>query len=136
MKITRHEFKQTFGGSLSNLTQNAARGGKDAPKQAKYRNIKTEVDGIIFDSKREASRYLELRILEKKEEIHFLEVQPSFTLQVEGQKICKYIGDFSYYVNGELKVEDVKSAFTRKNPVYRLKKKLMKAVFGIEIIEV
>lgn len=126
--ITQETFRKSFGGSLSNLQSGTAKEGK----ASKYGNRKTEVDGIVFDSAKEANRYGELKILEKKEEIHFLEVQPSFTLQVEGQKICKYIGDFSYYVNGELKVEDCKGF---KTPVYRLKKKLMKAVFGIDILE-
>ena len=46
----------------------------------KYRNIKTEVDGIKFDSKREAQRYQELKLLEKGGVISNLELQPKFEL--------------------------------------------------------
>jgi hypothetical protein len=50
--------------------------------------------------------------------------------------VCKYISDFVYLENGQKIVEDVKSEYTRKLPVYRLKKKLVKAVHGIDIKEV
>lgn len=53
-----------------------------------------------------------------------------------GIKICVYIADYIYIENGRSVVEDVKSAFTAKLPVYRLKKKLLSALLGIEIREV
>lgn len=106
-------------------------------KPSKYRNIKVEVDGLSFDSKAEAKRYGELRLLERAGEIAALELQPTFKLQVNGQKICNYRGDFAYVVvNGARVVEDVKSPATRTNPVYRLKKKLLLACEGVEIVEV
>ena len=56
----------------------------------KYRNIKTEIDGIKFDSKKEAKRYSELKMLESTSAINQLELQPQFPLYVNGEKICKY----------------------------------------------
>lgn len=114
---------------------------KEQPKEKKklkYGNEKHEVDGILFDSRKEAKRYGELKIMLKAGEIGLLELQNEYALKVEGKRVCKYKADFVYLVmsTGETVVEDVKSVATRKLPVYRLKKKLMKAIFGIEIKEI
>ena len=105
-------------------------------KTGKYRNIPTVVDGIRFDSKKEARRYCELKLLCKAGQIHTLALQPSFALHIKGKKIFTYKADFSYVENGLKVVEDVKSAITRKNAVYRIKKKAIEAQFGFEIREV
>ena len=103
-------------------------------RPSKYRAIKTELDGHLFDSKAESQRYAELRILEKIGEIQNLELQPVFPIVINGVKICKYIGDFAYFEKGKRVIEDVKGMRT---PVYRLKKKLVEAIFvGTKIIEV
>ena len=99
----------------------------------KYSNEKTVVEGIKFDSKKEANRYSELRLLEAHGAIQSLEVQPKFQLVVNGQRIGAYVGDFKYIEEGETVIEDAKGFKTR---VYGLKKRLMKALFGIEIKEV
>ncbi|WP_416330384.1 DUF1064 domain-containing protein, partial [[Clostridium] innocuum] len=52
----------------------------EKPKKSKYGAVKTEVDGIMFDSKREASRYQELRLLEQAGEITNLRLQVPFEL--------------------------------------------------------
>lgn len=106
----------------------------------KYRNIKTVIDNIKFDSKKESYRYLELKQLQKQGKISDLTLQPKFILEINGCKICNYIADFSYYVQDSRTkaiclnrvVEDVKGM---KTAVYRLKKKLMKACHGIDILE-
>tara|TARA_X000001388_G_scaffold67229_1_gene54460 strand:+ start:1564 stop:1905 length:342 start_codon:yes stop_codon:yes gene_type:complete len=104
-------------------------------KWNKYKAIRTEVDGIMFHSKKEAKRYSELKLLEKAGEISQLELQPKFIIQIEGIKICNYIADFRYIdkkaqgTNGQMGttvVEDVKGVLT---PVYRLKKKLVEALY-------
>lgn len=107
-------------------------------KKAKYGNNKTVVDGIAFDSEKEAKRYGVLMMRLKAGEIGLLELQKVYELKVDGERVCKYIADFVYLVmaTGETVVEDVKSEATRKLTVYRLKKKLMKAIHGIEITEV
>ena len=101
----------------------------------KYRAIKTVVDGIKFDSKAEATRYCLLKRDEKLGIIFDLELQPAFPVVVEGKKICTYKADFSYIDNGVRVVEDVKSPITAKHPVYRIKKKLVEAIYNIEIKE-
>ena len=99
----------------------------------KYGAIRTEVDGIVFASKKEARRYRELSLLQKAGLISNLGLQPKYRLLVKDELICTYIGDFIYLSSGGgIVVEDVKGF---KTPVYRLKKKLMKAIYGIEIKE-
>lgn len=100
----------------------------------KYRNKKTEVDGIVFDSKKEARRFSELKLLERANEILGLECQVKYPLIVNGSVVASYIADFVYRDNRKNRVivEDCKGVRT---PVYRLKAKLMKALHGIEIFE-
>jgi hypothetical protein len=101
----------------------------------KYRNIRTTVDGVEFASKKEAKRYGDLRLLERAGEIADLELQPKFPIVVNGVKVAKYIADFVYLdcKTGERVVEDVKGMLTRE---YRLKKKLVKALHGIDVKEI
>ena len=102
-------------------------------KPPKYSNEKTVVENIQFDSKKEARRYSELKLMEISGAIQSLEVQPKFQLIVNGQRIGAYIGDFKYIEAGETVIEDAKGFKTR---AYGLKKRLMKALHGIEIKEV
>lgn len=97
----------------------------------KFGNRHVKVDGIRFDSAKEARRYHELKLLEYAGEIQKLELQPRFVLQetfkrdgVTHRKI-EYVADFRYMEGGKTIVEDVKSAITKKHPVYALKKKLL-----------
>lgn len=99
----------------------------------KYSAIKTEVDGIVFASKKEARRYQELKLLQKAKKIHMLELQPKFPIVINKVKVCTYIADFEYMENGYRIIEDVKGI---KTPVYRLKKKLVEVVYGIRIKEI
>jgi hypothetical protein len=104
-------------------------------KQPKYRNKKTVIDGISFDSSKEARRYQELLLLERTGVIQNLRRQVRFPLSVNGQLICTYIADAVYTENGHEVVEDTKSPITRKLPVFRIKSKLMRAIHGIAIRE-
>ena len=116
----------------------------------KYRNEPTIVDGFRFDSKREAKRWGELRLLEQAGEIQDLERQVRMPLIVNMELIGHYVADFRYRVWEDdlpdpfasdpgtprvlvVKVEDVKGV---KTPVYQLKKKIIKAQYGIEIKEI
>jgi hypothetical protein len=106
-------------------------------RQTKYRAVKTVVDGIRFDSKLEAKRYQELRLLEQSKAISALICQERFPITVPSTSgrlahICDYIADFAYWSDGCRVVEDVKGMRT---PVYRLKKKLVEAMYGITITE-
>jgi hypothetical protein len=106
-------------------------------KPSKYRNRITVVDGIRFDSAKEARRWSELKMLEKAGRITGLQCHPKFKLTAHGTPICTYVADFSYYDDRGffLVVEDVKSRVTR-TPAYRLKKKLLQAEYEIQIREV
>ena len=103
---------------------------------SKYNARKVELDGFRFDSKHEAERYLELRALVLAGQAQDLLVHPRYRLEVNGQHVCDYVADFAYCAGGRLVVEDVKSPATRKLPAYRLKRKLMRALLGIEVQEV
>ena len=103
-------------------------------RYSKYNAKKANVGGIKFDSKREAERYCELKLLEKAKEIRNLELQPRFLLQdkfvdKQGNKHRKieYVADFFYIDKDDKKiVEDVKGVLT---DVYKLKKKLFLKIY-------
>ena len=99
---------------------------------SKYNEIRTTIDGITFASKAEAARYQQLKLLVRAGDIEDLVLQPKFSIVINDQKICTYIADFQYYQDGKIIIEDVKGVRT---PVYNLKKKLVKALHGIEILE-
>lgn len=98
----------------------------------KFGNKKVIIDGIKFDSQKEGSRYLELKLLERANEIIGLELQPRYDFEHNGVKMGFYKADFRYWEHGKQVVEDVKGY---KTPMYNLKKKMMKAFHGIEILE-
>lgn len=106
---------------------------------SKYRAKKTVVDGITFDSAKEALRYSELRVMEKAGLISNLERQVKYELippYVANKKTvfraCNYVADFRYVENGETIVEDVKGL---KTDAYKIKAKLMAWIYGIVIRE-
>lgn len=95
---------------------------------SKYRAKKTTVDGIRFDSQKEAARYCELKRLEQIGEIERLELQPKFELLppfvCNGEKVrgVVYRADFAYYQGGVKYIEDVKGFKTKE---YQIKKKYL-----------
>lgn len=99
--------------------------------KSKYSNRKVNIDGITFDSKKEANRYKELKILENLGKISNLELQPVYVLQesfkYKGKNIraIKYIGDFEYVDSktGNKVLEDTKGFKTKD---YLIKVKLLK----------
>ena len=107
----------------------------------KYGNTKTVRDGRVFDSKHEAGRYAELKLLQRAGKISELKTQVSFLLipaQYDEkhrciERSCKYVADFTYMEDGHLVVEDAKGL---KTDVYRIKKKMMLQKYGIRIKEV
>lgn len=109
-----------------------------AARGSKYHAQKTTIDGIQFDSAREAKRFTKLRALEDAGKIQGLRLQVPFELvpsfECDGVKYrgMKYIADFVYYRNGKQVVEDTKGVKTAE---YKLKKKLMAYVNHINIEE-
>lgn len=108
---------------------------------SKYRNKKTKLDGIVFDSQKEAERYAELKLLEKAGLISELELQkkfilqPSFTYKGKKQQAITYSCDFYYKEKDRYVIEDVKSPITKNNQVYKIKKKMM-LYRGYEVKEI
>ena len=122
--------------------------------RSKYGAKKVTVDGITFDSKKEANRWCELRLMERAGVITGLERQVKFVLipaqyercerfgkngkRLEDARRCvekevSYVADFTYYENGKLVVEDTKGFRTKD---YIIKRKLMRYVHGIAIKEI
>jgi hypothetical protein len=102
-------------------------------KRSKYSARKTVVDDITFDSAKEARRYGELRLLQQAGRISGLKLQPAFELVVNTQLVAVYKADFTYTdAVGEQVVEDVKGV---KTTAYKLKAKLLRALFDITIKE-
>ena len=107
---------------------------------SKYRNKKVVVDGITFDSKKEATRYRELVLLERAGRITDLQQQVKYEL-IPSQKIngkvverpCFYVADFVYTQDGQRIVEDTKGF---KTPEYIIKRKLLLHKYGIRINEI
>ena len=104
-------------------------------KSSKFGAKKTIVDGITFDSKWESERYGQLKAMERGGIVTDLELQVKYDIVINDIKICKYIADFVYKEespDGKIReiVEDAKGFET---PEFKLKKKLMKAVHGIDI---
>lgn len=116
----------------------------------KFGAKKEAVDGIIFDSRKEARRYRELKLLQTSGEIQSLEIHPKFKFTIDGRPVlirsegypkgrhASYSCDFRYWCNRRQAVvtEDVKSEAT-KTPVYKLKKALVEAMWpGTVIVEI
>ena len=118
----------------------------------KYHNRKVRTsDGLIHDSKKEAIRWNELKLMQSAGAITGLQRQVKFVLipaQYEPDSIgkngkfkkgkciereCSYIADFIYNENDNLVVEDVKGVRTKE---YIIKRKLMLQVYGIQIKEI
>ena len=112
------------------------------PKTNKYKNQKVLVDNILFDSKKEANYYTKLKILRDAGKISGLRLQekfilhPSFKLNGKTYRAITYVADFVYKDDKGMHVVDVKSEATRKDKVYRLKKKMFAYKYHIEIEEV
>ena len=104
-------------------------------RRSKFSNVRVTVAGFTFDSKSEATHYLRLRELARSGRIAELTVHPVFKLAVNGYPICRYVADFSFVAvsTGQRIVQDVKGCPTQ---VYRLKKRLLRAIQGIEIQEI
>ena len=115
---------------------------RDHPAQRqrrKYGNIPTTVDGLHFDSKAEANRWCELRIMEKARLITDLQRQVPYELipateRPSGgkERSITYIADFLYKRNGITVCEDVKGFST---PEFRIKRKLLLWRHGVEVLE-
>lgn len=111
--------------------------GDPVAKANKFKAVKTTIDNITFDSKKEAARYVKLKLAEQCGTISGLELQPRFQIVINDIYIGRYTADFRYAKSdGEIVIEDVKSDATRKTEAYRLRKKIVEALHSITITEV
>lgn len=102
-------------------------------KKSKYNSRKVAVDGITFDSRKEAEKYIALKLLKKAREIVSFELQPEFELQPgyrdkDGKWVrpVKYRADFRVtYSDGRVVVIDVKPSSDFRTKEYRIKKKML-----------
>lgn len=109
-------------------------GWENVKPKSKYGATRTVVDGIYFDSKREAARYTELNFMRQAKKIKDLECHPSFPIDYNDNRICMVELDFRYFdvTRGEYVFEDVKSPGTN-NALSKLKRKLVEAFHGIKV---
>lgn len=96
----------------------------------KYNAKKTLVDGITFDSKKEAARYIELKLLEKRGHIKNLERQVRVDVTHNSTLLFWWKADFVYFEDGKRIYEDVKGFET---PLWRLKRKILRAMLNIHV---
>lgn len=101
-----------------------------APSRNKYRAVPTYVDGMRFDSKAEARRWGELRLMQMAGLISDLQRQVEMPLVVNGVKVGVYTADFVYRENGEIVTEDVKGVI---DTAARLRIKVAEACYGIKV---
>lgn len=123
--------------------------------KSKYKAKRVTVDGITFDSKKEANEYSRLKLLEERGEIQDLQMQVKYVLipaqylptgevyrqgknkgkpkMKLAERECAYYADFVYQQDGKVIVEDTKGFRTAD---YKIKRKLMLYVHGIQIKEV
>jgi len=128
MRLTEEEFRRITGQTPE-------------PKRSKYRNIRTVVDGISFDSRAEANRYCELKNLMKAGVVKLFIRQPRFLLQEGYEKDGEWFGKLEYvadflvcYMDGRSEIEDVKGKKTR---TYIDKRKLFERKYPhLKIVEV
>lgn len=119
LHLTREEGRQL-------LSQKKKRGNKFNAERVLY-------DGHMFDSKAERNHYIELKLREKAGEVIDIELQREFDLMVNGVLVARYRADMVFYdrILCRRRVVDVKGAPI--TPAFRLKQKLMKACFGIDV---
>lgn len=102
-------------------------------KPNKYHNQKVQIDGITFDSKKEAYRYQQLKLMKATGKITGFDIQPKFLLikgfEKNGKKYrpAYYIADFKVvYPNGNIEIEDTKGFRTKE---FNLKQKLFESLY-------
>ena len=124
MRLTEEQYQELLKRSVPRPN------GKKNGNYAKYRNTKTEVDGIKFDSKLEAKRYEELKGLWNQGSIRWFIRQVPFVL--DGG--TRYYADFLVvWSDGHLTIEDCKGF---ANDVYKVKKREIEAKYDVDITEI
>lgn len=110
---------------------------REAGQRSKYNNVRVRWNDRWFDSKYELDAAKKLEASRKakvaRDRVVKLEYQVRFAIIMRKTKICDYVADFVVeYADGRVDVIDAKGV---KTAVYNLKKKMLKAVHGIDIVE-
>jgi hypothetical protein len=105
---------------------------KQQRRPQKYGAVAVVTDEGRFASQREHQRYCVLKLMQRAGQISNLERQVSFSFDLNGHHIGKYVADFVYFEGGARVAEDSKGVETA---AYRLKRQLMLAFYGITIRE-
>ncbi len=127
MRLTRDEGRMWIG---------------KAPKKAgRYRVAPKEqrtVDGIVFDSKAEATYYAELKVRERLGEIARLTLQHEMPITINGREYTTFTCDFRFYDDREKRIvyHEVKSEGTRRERDYKLRRLAAELYYSVEIVEV
>ena len=102
-------------------------------RTSKHRNIPVIIDGVRFDSKGEAARFQQLKLIELSGQISRLELKPKYEFMHNGQKFQTYTPDFQYFDETTKKtiVEDYKGHMKSED---RRIKKMMKIFFSVDIL--
>ena len=135
-KFPSHIQKQINRQLVSKTRMEEIAEEENIEKKSKYSSAKTDIDGIGFDSKKEAEFYAELKLRERAGEISHLRLQPRYLLQEafkhEGKQYreMEYVADFEYIENGVIVVVDVKGFRTA---VYMIKRKLFLYRYGDKV---
>ena len=109
-------------------------------KRNKFNAVKTEIDGVVFHSRKEAARFSQLKLYEKGGLITDLRLQvpyeliPKLVINGKTERAIKYVADFVYYDTVH-KCEICEDSKGFKTDVYKLKYRLMKLIHGIDIKE-
>lgn len=133
--LSFRNIKVPSSGRMSASELRAAIQGESGAKQrsGKFNNRIIKTDEGVFDSATEYNRYLSLKLLERAGEISNLARQVRYKLDAGGIHISTYVADFVYNLkDGSLVVEDSKGFKTRE---YLQKRRLMKEILGIDILE-
>lgn len=106
-------------------------------KPGKFKSVRIKVDGVLFDSKKEAEYYGTLKLRMKAGDIKSFRRQVRYRIVINEILITTYVADFvEENWDGSKRVIDVKSEFTKTLAPYRMKRQLMLALYGIKIAEV
>lgn len=132
--VTGKELPKQMGPRPFTLAEALAR---QYPKRSKYGSVKTEYNGRTYDSKLEANFAAELDMSRKATDpkVRPVKIEPQvrFPLKIKGKLICTYVLDFRVtYADKHIEHIDVKGVMT---DVYKIKKKMMKVCWGIDILE-
>ena len=119
LRMTAAEYREKVSGVKKNFT---------TAKESKYHAKKVEIEGVQFDSKKEARLWVRLQNLQRMGVISELQRQVRFELvpKQKDERAVYYVADYVFKEGDKMVVADCKSSMTKKLPSYIIKRKLFK----------